>query len=454
MSSPPFRLAIGVLLAFALQLAGAGAKRTVLVIGDSLSREYQFEFPTFEDARNWVEILAERRPADIGFGDLETLDLSAFRIPCAIFGGTFCDAIGDGEQDLMRYEHNWAIPTFTARAYRDNLTGTGASDLIWQGLIEADFDRVDTVVVFLGGNDFDSVYGSIYGGDTAVTNAMVAGLTDDLKAIVNYVRGEAAGLEIVLANVPHVGATPEVKGDHPTDPVKTGRVTDALAAINGELAAFAAAEGIAYADVAALTLDLIEPATYCIGGVEFFNAGSDSGEVEFLWLGGQLSQNFHPNTNGQALVANAIVAALNETYGAGIAPLSNREILEALLGLDADLPFADWAFAFGLGAGQDGPGDDPECDGLVSLVEFAFDLSPLVPDAHLLPAPEVAAGELRLTYRPRDQSCTYVRIVPEHSADLSAWSEVPPAGVGDNGDGTWTASTAQPHLRLRVEVVE
>ena len=47
-----------------------------------------------------------------------------------------------------------------------------------------------------------------------------------------------------MVNVPHVGATPEVKSHRPTDPVKTGRATAALNAINGMLESFAAAEAI------------------------------------------------------------------------------------------------------------------------------------------------------------------------------------------------------------------
>ena len=433
----------------------AGAeRRTVLVIGDSLSREYQFEFPAFSEARNWVEILAEHRPDDLFFGALEELDLELVKNYCRFFNGTLCEALNDGEEDLMRYRYNWAIPTFTAEAYRDNLTGSGASDLIWQGFIEEDFDDVDTVVVFLGGNDFDSVYGSIYGGNTATANAMIDSLTDDLEAIVDYVQGQNSDLEIVLCNVPHVGATPEVKGDHPTDPVKTGRVTDALSAINDELAQFAADEGIAFADVAQLTLDLLEPDSYCIGGIEFFNAGSNSGAVEYIWLGGSISQNFHPNTSGQSEVANAIIAALNETYGAGVAPLSNREILETILGLDADKPFADWASAYGLGEGEDGPGDDPERDGLVSLIEFALDLSPLESDAGSLPSPVLDGADLQLTYSPRDADCLYVRIVPEASSDLAGWVAVAAEDIADNGDGSLTASTTETYLRLRVELVE
>jgi len=443
----------GALIALVLGIAAppALAERTVLVIGDSLSREYQFEFPGFENARNWVELLAVHRGEDISFGDLGEVPLPGLEFVCDIFGGDLCDALGNGERPLMRYRYNWAIPTFSADNYRDNLTGSGLVEQAFQVLIEPDFEVVDTVVVFIGGNDLDSVYGGIYEGEHT-PNPIIRDLTDDLEDIVDYVRDQGSDLEIVLVNVPHVGATPEVKGDHPTDPVKTTRVTDGLIQLNSELEAFANSRGIAYADIATLTIDLLEPDTYCIGGLEFFNAGTESGATEFLWLGGQISQNFHPNTNGQALIANSIIAALNTTYGAGIEPLGNREILESVLALSADMPFADWAAGFGLASGEAGPNDDPEGDGLVNLIEFALDLHPGQSDTHELPEPVMAGDALSLTFAPRDPECTYVRIVGEASGNAESWAST--SDPIDNGDETWTVSTSENFLRLRVEVVE
>ena len=65
-----FRSVLPILAGVFSLLSTAEAQRKVLVIGDSLSREYQFEFPGFDEARNWVEILAERRTDDLDFGSL------------------------------------------------------------------------------------------------------------------------------------------------------------------------------------------------------------------------------------------------------------------------------------------------------------------------------------------------------------------------------------------------
>ena len=106
-----------------LALSNATAEeKELLIIGDSLSREYQFEFPEFEDARNWVEILAEHRPEEFDLGIVRTLDL------------TFIDE----DLDLTRYEYNWSLPTYTAEEYRDELTGSGLDDRLFQSLIDPD----------------------------------------------------------------------------------------------------------------------------------------------------------------------------------------------------------------------------------------------------------------------------------------------------------------------------
>ena len=122
------------------------------------------------------------------------------------------------------------------------------------------------------------------------------------------------------------------------------------------------------------------------------------------------------------------------------------------VGLDPDLPLTDWLAGFGLGAGEDGPLDDPEGDGYPNLVEFALDGDPSRVDGDLLGGVTMVAGEIALTFTPRDAACPYVRIVAEESDDLLDWSEagVPVAG----SDGSFTVSTDQPFLRLRVEVME
>ena len=205
----------------------SSAAETVLVIGDSLSREYQFEFPVFEDARNWVELLAENRDDEFDFGT---------------------------RRPTNRYEHNWAIPTYSAEDFADLLTGGSIAERLYQDQIDDDFDEVDSVVIFLGGNDIDSVYGPVYNGNQSTTDDIIRRIESDIEDIIDFVQDDTPDMRMILVNVPHVGATPEVKGDHPTDPVKTGRVTAALQTLNDNLRDLAEEKDIGYADIFHLCL--------------------------------------------------------------------------------------------------------------------------------------------------------------------------------------------------------
>jgi len=434
-----------------LLCASSPGRETVLVIGDSLSREYQFEFPAFPEARNWVELLAVHRPDDFYFGPLESSDLGLLADACELFSlnNALCDAIGDDGQ-LDRYRYNWAIPTYTAESYAGDLTGGSIFQRLLKDLIDNDFDNVDAVVVFLGGNDIDSVYSSVYNGNTSATNNILARIENDLEDIIDFVLDDTPGMHMILVNVPHVGATPEVKADHPTHPVKTGRVTAALQTLDTNLRTLAAAKNIGYADILSLTVDLLPDDPYCIGGIPFINRGTDSGDPEFLWLGGNLSQNFHPNTNGQALLANAIIAGFNEKYGIGAQPFGETEIVEDLLGLQSQL--TAWAASFGLPANQRQPDDDPEMDGLTNLVEFALDLDPSRPSQ--LPTPTCDAGTLRFEYRLRPQACDQVSVTPEFCSDLIHWRPVPAENLATLPDGRYRVSLAKTSapifVRLRI----
>lgn len=426
------------------------ARETVLVIGDSLSREYQFEFPEFSEARNWLELLAVHRPDDFYFGPLESSDLGLLADACDLFSlnNAVCNALGD-DGELDRYRYNWAIPTYSAEDYAGDLTGGNLFQGLFQDFIDDDFDKVDAVVVFLGGNDIDRVYSSVYNGNTSATNNIINQLEDDLEAIIDFVLDDTPSMRMILVNVPHVGATPEVKGDHPTDPVKTGRVTTALQTLDTKLRALAARKNIGYADILTLTIELLSDDPYCIAGFPFINQGSDSGAAEYLWLGGDLSQNFHPNTNGQAVLANAIIAGFNENYALGVEPLGESEIVEDILGLQT--PLSEWAASFGLPANQRQADDDPDRDKLTNLIEFALDLDPSQPSQ--LPTPTCTADAFHFEYQLRPQSCEHVLVTPESSNDLVHWAPVAEENILRSGNTSRVSleKTEQPtFLRLRV----
>ena len=81
--------------------------------------------------------------------------------------------------------------------------------------------------------------------------------------------------------------------------------------LNAQLAGLASERGLGFADAFTATLPLLAPDPFPVFGVPFANSGSETGDLAFSWLDGELSYNFHPNTNVQALLANEIIHAFN-----------------------------------------------------------------------------------------------------------------------------------------------
>lgn len=410
----PFRF-LPVLLLLAGSPAGAAQ---CLVIGDSLSKEYEAEFPALYPAnpvswssRNWAEILHEHRRT--------WFDLGRFT--------SYTDP------RLTGHEHNWAFPGATTTEIRAQLANP--LNFWWQQELEGQLeDAVERVVIFAGGNDVDSYYGNLYDGETAA--AQLAATRDNLKWIVDYVRSVKASLPIVLVAVPHLGCAPKVQAENPTDPVKTARVTAALDTLNAELAAFAASRGIGFVpEVYELTRRMItEPIR--IGGLEFYRQADADARARYLFSG----DGFHPGTSAQARIAQAIAEAFR-VWQPLIAPLGDREILADVLGLDPDLPFHEWMAGQGVASNRRGLLDDPDGDGLINALEFSLaEGAAAVPSPELL-RPRRELDELHWYWRPRLEADEWAPLRAQRSKDQVDWQDVDAALIQQDEDGT-------RHLRL------
>ena len=110
-------------------------------------------------------------------------------------------------------------------------------------------------------------------------------------------------------------------------------------------------------------------------------------------------------------------------------------------------PYDNWAS--GLTAGQSGPGQTPQNDGVTNLQKFAFNLNPLATDVRRLtvggngtaglPGGAVVGGKLRLEFLRRiagtNPGITYTA---QFGSDLTGWTSLPvgtPAGTAI--DATW-----------------
>lgn len=417
-----------------LSLDSAVRAAQCLVIGDSLTKEYEVEFPALYSSnpaawssRNWAEILHEHRRTWFDLGRF-----SAFADP-----------------RLTGHEHNWAFPGATTSEIRSQLANP--LNFWWHRELEGQLeDAVERVVVFAGGNDVDSYYGTLYDGEPAASQ--IAATRDNLKWIVDHLRGQNPALPMVLVAVPHLGCAPKVQAEHPTDPVKTARVTQALDGLNAELAAFAASRGIGFVrEVDDLTRTMITDPIR-IGGLEFVRGADPDAGARFLFSG----DGFHPGTSAQARIAQAIADAFR-TWQPVIPQLTDREILADILGLDPDLPFHEWMATQGVVAGQRGLLDDPDGDNLVNALEYSLaDGDATVATPGLLSSHTETDEEGRWlvwSWRPRLEAAEWAPLLPEQSADLVEWNPVEAGLLTQTEDGSLLLRLplqGRAFLRLRV----
>jgi hypothetical protein len=301
---------VALLLASVIPLHSA---QQCLVIGDSLTKEYEVEFPILYpsnrdawDTRNWIEVLHERRNA--------WFDLGSFSV--------FPD------YRIVGHKHNWAFPGATTTEIRKELRSTSWQDKFWQSELRSQIkNTVERVVIFAGGNDVDDWYDDVYNGRSA-TN-YIKTTRDNLMNIVDYVRSVKSSIPIVLVAVPHVGCCPDIQRQNPTNSVKTARVSAALETLNAQLAAAARTRGVAFASgVYTFTKSLISTPFY-LNGVEIYRRADAASRPRYAFSG----DGFHPAGAPQAKIAQIIVDTFRARWPSpSIPPLTDSEIATKVLG--------------------------------------------------------------------------------------------------------------------------
>ncbi len=87
-------------------------------------------------------------------------------------------------------------------------------------------------------------------------------------------------------------------------------------------------------------------------------------------------------------------------------------------------PYETWASGAGLVPGNDGPGDDPDFDGIANQLEFVLGGNPLTSDTGILPEMTMNALEFIFTFDRQDDSLGSVALIFQHGSDLSGWTDV------------------------------
>ena len=412
-----------ILLVLSLLSSLGHAALKVMAIGDSLTREYEImavndgqggTFPSPDsdpgnaNTMNWVEILAEQRASEVDFGH-------------------YSDDTG--------HEYNYAIPGSDSNQWMDIINASLLDAEFYLRLrMWEDYNEVDVVVVMVGGNDVNFTYGELYDqlpGDITPED-FKTNVINNLEDIIDEIRSINATVPIVLTDIPDPSPTPDIISDHP-DASKRAFVSNIVIELNQQVSALATSRGLTFARVSHLTDMLKATDPFYIGAIEMIKDKDPTRENRPLYL--YCKEGLHPSTNGQAILANILIDAINSATGSTTPNLPNRVILETLLGLNPDQPFIDWLAAKGIA--QISMLLDSDGDGIPNLGEFLLGLEPLVADAVHVSTIQWfdGAANLTMTYKPDSNAARLANILIKQSTNLTDWSLIPEANIHLLPDG-------------------
>ena len=169
---------------------------------------------------------------------------------------------------------------------------------------------VNVAIIFIGGNDIilKGNFGSF--------------IADNVAEAIDYIYSGAGNPEaFLIMGVPEVGLAPAFRGNFSSwwfqYPVRE---------TNKSLRTLARNLGVAFYDTANHSKEFLSDDSVTIGGVKFTNTQSSNN----VYIGTQHTffDALHLTAVGNAIIANAVIATLNETYGTDISLLSDLEILE------------------------------------------------------------------------------------------------------------------------------
>ena len=273
------------------------------IMGDSNSDEYRADDSRGENYAdttfNWMEQLVLRR--GLNFGNW----------------GTW------GEPRRTGYEYNWARSGATASSLLEMGEHTGLAQQVAEG-------KVSYVFVWIGDNDFHSTNGTyeeIYNGSLsdaevqAKVDRVVADITTAVDTVLN-----AGKVDMVIVTISDKGLAPQALIHFP-DPAKRKRVSEAIKAANDGIEELAMTRGITVVDINSFgktVLTRVNRLGFLEVGNEKINVMVHGNEPHHL----QLADAGHAGTVASGLLANALfIEPMNDSYGLGIPPLTDEEIL-------------------------------------------------------------------------------------------------------------------------------
>ena len=316
MNRPPkILITISILVLPPCESSQAGLLDRIGVMGDSLSAEYlgglstqSFFGQSFSPYVNWVEQLAEDRAFNFGpYGYWGSWRREGYQFNhSSVFLATTARLLSPQQQHTGVASHN---PTL---AYLE----IGTNYFVF----EHAFDHA--IPPFVGGGAFD--------GEDPMT--MVPQMLIDFRTAMETVAGTAAGptgTAMVVATVPDAFRSPVLTLIEPLTALGSwAPYRAAIMAFNDGIRQMAAERGFPVVDLYQFVNGVLGPIdnpndTVLVGGVAI-NVGSPTGSPTDAFL----EDGLHPGTVVHGLMANEFIEAINSTYGAGVVPLTDAEILE------------------------------------------------------------------------------------------------------------------------------
>ena len=196
--------------------------------------------------------------------------------------------------------------------------GATSTTLLSQGqhtTAAASFGAGDLAMLWIGGNDFLSNAVNIALGNFGFLNTLEANVETALSAL------QAAGMDIVLFNLPDMATVPGVV-------FAQANFSAASAEWRTRVETLATTYGAAYVDIFSLMNDVYaDPAAYAIAGVEPLLKPNTCLDICVF------ADSIHPSAVAQGFITNEVIAAMNSFYDLDdpLVPLTQIE-LAALAG--------------------------------------------------------------------------------------------------------------------------
>jgi lysophospholipase L1-like esterase len=184
---------------------------------------------------------------------------------------------------------------------------TSAAALVQNG-------SVNYAVLIVGSNDIANFVSLAQAaGGTADPTPFISTLLINIQTALDRLKN-AGMVNVVIANIPNIGQTPEMQAAIGSNTALAGLITSAVISANQRIEAFAAARGIPVVDL--YGLENLAQTGLALGGQNVSSFFAPDG--------------FNPNSIVQGLLANSILQAAHDAYGLNITGLrlSDQEILQ------------------------------------------------------------------------------------------------------------------------------